>query len=63
MLACMGKVITAEFRRSILPRRLLDDGWWLESKPARPVVVALLNRRPSGPKPRPPQFTLVKSEK
>jgi hypothetical protein len=63
MLPCMGKVITVQFRRSILPRRLLDDGWWLESKPARPVVVALPNRRPSGPKPRPAHLILVKPEK
>ena len=63
MLPSMGKVITVQFRRSILPRRLLDDGWWLESKPARPVVIALPNRHPSDPKPRLPHLILIKSEK
>jgi hypothetical protein len=59
----MGKIITVQFRRSILPRRLLDDGWWLESKPAQPVVVAFPTRPPSGSKPRPAYLTLVKPEK
>lgn len=63
MLGCMGKVITVRFRRLILPRRLLDDGWWLESKPDRPVVVALPARRPSDPKSRPKHLILVKPEK
>jgi hypothetical protein len=63
MLGRMGKVITVQFRRAILPRRLLDDGWWLESKAARPVVVAFPIRRPSAGKPRPPYLILIKSEK
>src|ERR1700742_3762562 len=52
MLQRMGKVITVQFRRSNLPRRLLDDGWWLESSPARRIVIALPERRPPDPKPR-----------
>jgi hypothetical protein len=59
----MGKVITVQFRRSILPRRLLDDGWWLESKSRGSVVIALPNRRPPDPKSRPPHLTLIKPEK
>jgi hypothetical protein len=59
----MGKVITVEFRRSILPRRLLDDGWWLQSKPPRSVVIALPDRRSPDPKPRPAHLTPVKPEK
>jgi hypothetical protein len=45
----MAKIITVQFRRSQLPRRLLRDGWWLESPPARPTVIALLKR--NAPKP------------
>jgi hypothetical protein len=37
----MAKIITIQFQRSRLPRRLLRDGWWLESPPARPTVVVL----------------------
>jgi hypothetical protein len=58
----MGKVITVQFRRSTLPRRLLDDGWWLESKPAGAVVTALPQHRPPDPK-RPAHLSLVKPEK
>jgi hypothetical protein len=65
----MGKVITIRFRRSRLPRRLLNDGWWLESKPVRPTVVALpkfapTNRIPPNPrKSAAGHLTLVKPEK
>jgi hypothetical protein len=63
----MAEIITLPFRRSQLPRRLLNDGWWLETKPARPTVVALPTRDLSRPKPGPdPQhrhLTLVISEK
>jgi hypothetical protein len=31
----MGEIIHIQFRRSRLPRRLLRDGWWLESPPVR----------------------------
>jgi len=34
----MGKVITVQFRRSRLPRRLLEDGWWLEPSPRRRII-------------------------
>jgi hypothetical protein len=40
----MAKIITLQFRRSQLPRRLLRDGWWLESPPARPTVITFLKR-------------------
>jgi hypothetical protein len=49
----MAKIITLPFRRSRLPRRLLNDGWWLESKPARPTVVTFPARDLSKPKPGP----------
>jgi hypothetical protein len=48
----MGKVIIVKFRRSQLPRRLLNDGWWLESPPVRPSVVAAFPKR-DAPKPKP----------
>jgi len=47
----MAKIITIQFRRSHLPRRLLRDGWWLESPPARPAVVAFPRREAPKPKP------------
>jgi hypothetical protein len=34
----MAKIIPIRFRR--LPRRLLNDGWWLEAPPARPAIIA-----------------------
>jgi hypothetical protein len=59
----MGKVITIRFRRSRLPRRLLNDGWWLESKPVRPTVVAFPKRALPTPNPLVRHLTLVKPEK
>jgi hypothetical protein len=59
----MGKVITIRFRRSILPRRLLNDGWWLESKSIHPTVVAFPRRPPPARKPAGAHLTLVKPEK
>lgn len=44
----MGKVITIQFRRTKLPRRLLNEGWWLEPDPPQRRVIAF--RRPPGPK-------------
>jgi hypothetical protein len=32
----MGNIIRIQFRQSRLPRRLLRDGWWLQSPPVRP---------------------------
>jgi hypothetical protein len=55
----MGKVIIVKFRRSRLPRRLLNDGWWLESPPARPSVVAFPRRGAPKPKPKARHLTLV----
>jgi hypothetical protein len=40
----MAKIIPIRFRRSRLPRRLLKDGWWLETPPARGAVVAFPKR-------------------
>jgi hypothetical protein len=63
----MAKIIPVQFRRSRLPRRLLNDGWWLESKPVRPSVITF--PQPIAPKPEPNSkatvrhFTLVTSEK
>jgi hypothetical protein len=48
----MAKIITIQFRRSNLPRRLLRDGWWLESPPARPTPIAFPRHTPSKPKPK-----------
>jgi hypothetical protein len=63
----MAKIILLQFRPSRLPRRLLNDGWWLESKAARPIVVAFPARDLSKPKPgshpKRRHLTLVISEK
>jgi len=53
----MAKIITIQFRRSRLPRRLLNDGWWLESPPVRPSIIAFPKRNTPKPKARP--LTLV----
>jgi hypothetical protein len=67
MVAAMGKIINLPFRRMRLPRRLVNDGWWLESKPTRPVVVPLPARDLPGPKrglrPKRRHLTLIISEK
>jgi hypothetical protein len=64
MVAAMGKIITVQFRRSRLPRRLLRDGWWLESpQPVRPGVIALPKRGAPKPKSRDRHLTLVTSER
>jgi hypothetical protein len=47
----MGKIIIVSFMRSRLPRRLLRDGWWLETPPARRSVIAFPKRNAAGPKP------------
>jgi hypothetical protein len=57
----MAKIIPVQFRRSRLPRRLLNDGWWLETPPVRSSVVAFPKRKPSKPKVR--HLTLVTSGK
>ena len=60
----MGKIITVSFRRSRLPRRLLNDGWWLETPPRR-AVIAFPKRNDAklNPKPRVGHLTLVTSRK
>jgi hypothetical protein len=63
----MAKIIPVQFRKSRLPRRLLNDGWWLETKPARTPVIAF--PKPVAPKAKPhskakvPHLTLVTSGK
>ena len=59
----MGKIIIVSFMRSRLPRRLLRDGWWLESPPARRTVIAFPKRTTAKPKPRARHLTLVTSGK
>ncbi|MFH1340724.1 MAG: hypothetical protein ABIL01_05845 [Pseudomonadota bacterium] len=49
----MGKIITVSFGPSRLPRRLLDDGWWLETPPARRAVIAFAKRDAAKPGPEP----------
>jgi uncharacterized protein (DUF58 family) len=67
----MAKIIPVQFKRSRLPRRLLNDGWWLETKPARPSVIVF--PKPIAPTRKPnskansnsrvPHLTLVTSGK
>ena len=64
----MGKIIIVSFRRSRLPRRLLEDGWWLETPPARRAVIAFPKRNAAKPESQPPSpglrhLTLVTSGK
>jgi hypothetical protein len=59
----MAKIIIIQFRRSRLPRRLLNDGWWLQSIPTRPSVVAFPKRNPPRPKPKVRHLTLITSGK
>jgi hypothetical protein len=59
----MAKIITLPFRRSRLPRRLLNDGWWLEQPPVRPSVVDFAKRKPSKPGAKARHLTLVTSGK
>jgi hypothetical protein len=46
----MGKIIIVPFWRSRLPRRLLNDGWWLETPPTPSPLIAFPKHRT--PKPR-----------
>jgi hypothetical protein len=61
----MAKIIPVSFRRSRLPRTLLRDGWWLDSPPSRPTVVAFPRRNVSNPSnaKEASHLTLVHSEK
>lgn len=38
MLPSMAEIIPVSFVQSRLPRRLLRDGWWLETPPAHGAV-------------------------
>jgi len=63
----MAKIIPLPIRRVRLPRRLLNDGWWLESALTRPSVIAFpardLSRPKPGPHPKRSRLTLIISEK
>jgi hypothetical protein len=56
----MGKIIRIQVHQSRLPRRLLKDGWWLESPPARSTIADFPKRRTPEPKPRTGHLTLVR---
>jgi hypothetical protein len=61
----MGKIIIVPFWRSRLPRRLLNDGWWLETPPTPPSLIAFPKRDAPKPKAKPKarHLTLVTSGK
>jgi hypothetical protein len=59
----MAKIITFQFRRSRLPRRLLNDGWWLASPRVRPSVIAFPKRDRPKPKTKVRHLTLITSGK
>jgi hypothetical protein len=65
--AGMANIILVKFRPSGLPRRLLNDGWWLETRPVRPRVIAFPARSPPAPEPgshpKRGHLTLVTPEK
>jgi hypothetical protein len=69
--AGMAKIIPVQFRPSRLPRRLLNDAWWLESAPVRFTVITFPKRNSpkpetgskTGRKPRRGHLTLVIPEK
>jgi hypothetical protein len=59
----MGKIIIIQFWRSRLPRRLRNDGWWLEAPPVRPRVIAFQKRNMPVPTPKVRHLTLIHSGK
>ena len=59
----MGTIVIINFGPSRLPRRLLEDGWWLESPPARRLVIAFPKRDAPKPKRWVRHLTLVTSGK
>jgi len=62
----MAKIIPVSFRRSLLPQTLLRDGWWLDSPPSLPTVVAFPRRNvlnPSSNAKKASHLSLVHSEK
>jgi hypothetical protein len=59
----MGKITIIQFRRSRLPQRLLNDGWWLEAPRPPASVIAFPKRDTSAPNPKIRRLTLVHSGK
>jgi hypothetical protein len=59
----MGKIITIRFRPPRLPRRLLRDGWWLETPRPRSSVIALPKRNTPTANPKARHLILVHSGK
>ena len=59
----MAKIIPIPVSRPRLPTRLLRDGWWLETPPARSNIVARPRRDAANPDPHPKRrhLTLVTS--
>ncbi|MGA7998305.1 MAG: hypothetical protein WCA28_25875 [Bradyrhizobium sp.] len=57
----MAKIILIPVSRLRLPQRLLRDGWWLETLPARSKIIALprSGAPKSGPSPKTRHLTLV----
>jgi hypothetical protein len=52
----MAKIIPLPVRRSRLPRRLTNDGWWLETpSPDSPVIAFPKSNLPK-PKPQKPNI-------
>jgi hypothetical protein len=59
----MGTIVIINFGPSRLPRRLLEDGWWLEPPPAPESMVAFPKRDTPKPERRLRHLTLVTSGK
>jgi hypothetical protein len=64
MLASMAKIIPGSFQRPRLPRSLLRDGWWLETR-SRVIPFAKPRAEPGTPSPtkprsKAPHLTLVR---
>jgi hypothetical protein len=61
----MAKIISLPIRRPRLPRRLVNDGWWLETPPTPASVIAFPKSRTPKPKPKPKvsYLTLVPPKK
>jgi hypothetical protein len=55
----MAKIISLPVRRPRLPRRLVNDGWWLETPPTRASVIVFPKSRTPKPKPNVGYLTLV----
>ena len=55
----MAKIISLPIRRPLLPRRLVNDGWWLETPPTWARVIAFPKSRTPKPKPNVDYLTIV----